>query len=518
MMLASSPRRLIDRCLAALTDPIRREYAIACVLAIYAVLWTLFGVLAKANQDIHYDAAEIVAWSREPALGYPKHPPLAAWLVRGWFSIFQLTDWTYYLLAMTSIAVALWFAWRLFTSALPPRKAVVGLTLLTLIPFFNFHALRFDHNTVLIPLWAGTTLYFVRSLDTGRLLFAVLAGAFAAAAMLGKYWSVFLLMGLGLAALIHPQRERYFRSAAPWITVAVGLIGLMPHLAWLFAHDFGPFHYALAAHELGSPSSSIKVALGYLLGGAGYTAFPILLALSLARPDRAVLCDIAAPRDPTRRFYAMAFWAPLLLPVLLALVASLELNSTWVMPGLILLPIVLLAPPTVEIGLAASRAIVATAALLPVLAICAAPWFALYNHRAGGVTPTAAHSRLLAQRIDQEWRRTSSQPLRLVGGDLDLAYVTSFYLPDRPSAFPISSPELSPWVDADRIAREGIALVCHVSERGPFCLHKAVLERIDALAAHNSGSRRVEVEVARRYFGVPGPSARYIIVTVPPER
>ena len=44
------------------------------------------------------------------------------------------------------------------------------------------------------------------------MLDAALAGAFAAAAMYGKYWSIFLLLGLGLAALIDRRRAAYFRS------------------------------------------------------------------------------------------------------------------------------------------------------------------------------------------------------------------------------------------------------------------------------------------------------------------
>jgi hypothetical protein len=73
----------IERLVGALTDPARCERAVVGVLLAYAACWTLYGVLAKGNQGIHYDMAELVMWAREPALGYPKHPPLAAWLVRG---------------------------------------------------------------------------------------------------------------------------------------------------------------------------------------------------------------------------------------------------------------------------------------------------------------------------------------------------------------------------------------------------------------------------------------------------
>ena len=183
-----SPSRLLlpaERLVTALTDPARRERAGLCVLACYAVIWTLYGVFAKASQDIHFDMAELVTWAREPAFGYPKHPPLAAWLVRAWFTLFPYADWAYYLLAIIVVAVALWVAWRLSGHYLDGEKRVVALALLTFIPFFNFHALKFNPNTVLLPLWSVTTLWFIRSFETRGRPDAALAGLGAAACMMG---------------------------------------------------------------------------------------------------------------------------------------------------------------------------------------------------------------------------------------------------------------------------------------------------------------------------------------------
>src|SRR5262245_50787068 len=137
---------LIERLLSALTDPARRERTVIVVLLGYVALWTLYGVLAKAGQDIHADMSEQVALAREWALGYPKHPPLAMVVVRAWFAVFPAADWAYYLLAMANAGLALWIAWRLAARFLDGDKRVVGLALLTLVPFFNFHALKFNQH------------------------------------------------------------------------------------------------------------------------------------------------------------------------------------------------------------------------------------------------------------------------------------------------------------------------------------------------------------------------------------
>ncbi len=118
--------------------------------------------------------------------------------------------------------ISLWIFWRLSADYLELNKRVVGLALLTFIPFYNFHAIKFNVNTVLLPTWAATTFWFLRSYRMRSAIYAALTGIGAAACMLGKYWSVFLIVGLFFAALIYSRRAVYFRSRAPWITALVG--------------------------------------------------------------------------------------------------------------------------------------------------------------------------------------------------------------------------------------------------------------------------------------------------------
>src|SRR6516165_3458291 len=202
----SSPRHwraktvnALERLLDLLSDPTRRERAVLVVLACYAVLWTLYAVVAKGSQDLHFDFGEMYSWSLDTTWATPKHPPLAPWLVRAWFSLFPRTDWAYYLFAMVVATTALWFAWRFMPRYLDAEKRVVGLALLTFVPVFNFLALKFNNNAISLPTWAATTWLFLRAYETRRADWAALAGFAAGAAMLSKYWSVFLLAGLGVA-------------------------------------------------------------------------------------------------------------------------------------------------------------------------------------------------------------------------------------------------------------------------------------------------------------------------------
>jgi len=128
----------LDRFIEAFTDTQQRDRTVFAVLGGYLLVWTLYGVIAKGSQDLHPDMTELIAWSRDLALGYPKHPPFAAIVVRGWFAIFPIADWAYYLLAILTSTITLWIAWQQFADYLNPSKCLIALVLLTLFRFSIF--------------------------------------------------------------------------------------------------------------------------------------------------------------------------------------------------------------------------------------------------------------------------------------------------------------------------------------------------------------------------------------------
>jgi 4-amino-4-deoxy-L-arabinose transferase-like glycosyltransferase len=490
----------IDALRGALIDPARRERTVLLALALYVVLWTIYGTIAKSSQGLHPDMTEVIAWSRDLAWGY-KHPPLAAAVVWLWFSVFPLAEWSYYLLAMLMPAFALWIAWRLSADYLDIEKRMTGLALLMFIPFFNFHALKFNVNTVLIPLWAATTLWFLRSYKTHSALYAALAGFGAAGCMLGKYWSVFLLAGLALAALLDKRRAGYFRSAAPWITIAVGLVVIAPHLLWLFHNNFAPFGYALYVHGDKPFSDTLTGALGYLAGSAGYVAVPVIIVLIAARPNFKTINDMIWPADTDRRLAAAAFWGPLLLPALVALVSGTEITSLWSMSAWMLLPVLLLSPPAMTVKEIDTRRILTAAVLLPLLMLIVSPAIAI-NVQRNGPPPATAQASLLAGEAERLWHQTMPLPLRFVGGDGGLADGVISYAVDRPRALPGMPPP-----DVAELARSGQVIVCFAEDAN--CKSEANSQYPQA--------RRVETEIVRNFLRFPGKPQRYTIFIVPPK-
>lgn len=500
--LASAANHVLDRLIAALTEPTERERSMVIALSGYLLVWTLYGIVAKSNQDLHPDMTELIAWSRDLALGFPKHPPFAAVILRGWFALFPVADWSYYLLAILTATIALWIAWQLFADYLGPTERVVALALLTFVPFFNFHALKYNVNTVLMPLWAATTLWFLRSYRTLNPTDAALAGVGAALCMASKYWSVFLLLGLVAAALSDSRRGAYFRSAAPWITLVTAIAIFSPHLGWLQRHNFSPVQYAMLVHGGHSVGEAVWTDLRYLLDAAAYVVVPIIVIVVAARPDLKTIADMAWPADPERRLVAVAFWTTLIAPIVPALVWGIEIHGIWSMSCWTLLPVLLLTQPAVKLSAVAVRGIVGAAVVLPFLMLAAAPAVAIAFH-IRGIAPELAQARMLSAEVERAWRETTAKPLHYVGGALANAVLA--YAPSRPQPLP----DFPDW-HTKRVAEFGIVLVCFAEDAG--CIATS-----GEIAVRDPQSRRIEPELVRNYFGIAGPPQRYVIFIVPPE-
>jgi hypothetical protein len=510
MTVAEAPQRIrnpFERLFAALIDPARCERTMLWLLAGYVVVWSAYGAFAKGSQDLHFDIGEMFAWSHQIGLSAPTHPPLGAWLVRLWFDVMPAQDWAFYLLAILVATVALWIPWQIAGRYLPPEKRVLGLALLSLLPFYNFHALKYNASSVLTPFWAATTWWFFLSFETRRTNFAALAGFAAGAAMLGKYWSIFLLAGLGLAALTDPRRAAYFRSPAPWITIAAGAAVLAPHVFWIATHGFTTVDFAFTSHA----TSLVRAAAGslyFLLSVLGYIAAPIVLGALATLPSVAAIKDTLAPGAPERRMLVVAFAAPLLLAALVAVAARADLDPLWSMSAMTLLPVVLLSSPLLKVNRAAAVNILALAIVLPLLMLAASPVIALVIHRQG-VPNYASHYRLIAQAVEQAWRAQSDKPLRIVGGNRPVVDGSNFYFAERPATFMINEPPRTPWVDQARIEREGIAIVCPRVE--PGCV-----KELSGYAARYGGKVE-DVTLARRFFGTSDTPIDYRIAIIPPR-
>ncbi len=489
-------------------DGVEAGWAIPLLLIGFVVIWTLYLMVAYAGGGLHPDTLEAWSLGRHFAWGYHKHPPLMGWVAAAWTSMFPLTDWSLQLMAMANAGLALFFVDRVSRQFVTGHKRILVLLLLMLTPAYQFHAQRFNANTVLLATWPLATWCFLRAFETRRPLWAIAVGCTTALAMVGKYYSVFLVASFVFAAMAHPDRRAYFTSASPWISVATGLAVLSPHIHWLAVTGASPFTHALY-HAGGSALTSLLEAKSFVLGLAAAMSCAALVWVLIAGTRLKQLpADFAAMSPGLRLLFYVAI-GTIVLPVLTSLAMGTDLPSLWALQGLFLFVVLVVcgARYPIERFYTVNVTLIAAAVALTAVVV-AAPIHAVYRNRHGYEEGRNFYKQA-ASELTRQWRELTGEPLSHVSGDDALAFAVAFYSPDHPlysGSFEYDDNGVRP--GAVRLER-GWAALCFRDQ--DHC--NRWLRWVTAKAGHVV-RRKATLQATLR--GAPGVSRDVVFLMVPP--
>jgi 4-amino-4-deoxy-L-arabinose transferase-like glycosyltransferase len=490
-------------------DGIEASWAIPLLLFGFIAVWQAFLSIAYVGGDLHPDVLETWTLGRSIEWGYAKHPPLMGWVARAWTSVFPLTNWAFQLMALTNSVIALWIVDLISRRFARGDKRLVVLLLLMLLPTYQFHAQRFNANAVLLATWPLATYCFLRSFETRRFGWAVAAGTTAALAMLGKYYSAFLIGSFVFAAILHPQRRVYFGSSAPWVSVIIGLAALGPHLHWLATTGAKPCAYAFATHA-GKPfGQSLIEALLFIPGVAMVLVLPAgAWALIAGERLRKFSQDFRA-LNPGLWLLFLVSIGTVAFPAITAVALGTDMQPIWALQGLFLFAILIVcgASYPIERFHSVNLAIVVIGMAL-LAGVVVAPIHAFYRN----IHPLHEGRNfyhLAAEELTRQWHLQSDAALPAVGGDDDLAFALAFYSPDHPVyERRLVNPGAKPLPDPALYER-GWAALCFGEDT--YCA--AAMERVAGQARR---SVRSEFAIRSMLAGQPGASQRFTALMVPP--
>jgi hypothetical protein len=473
---------------------------VAWSLAGFVVLWALFHIIALAPVDLRDDAAEAALWAHSFAFGY-KHPPMTAWLFMAWFAVLPRASWAMHLEAVAIVAVTLAITWRLNRDHLDRERSLFGLAALILVPLYTFKAAELNANTAMMPFWAAALLFYLRARRGLGVRDSLLAGAFASAAMLGKYWAVYLFAGMAIAALSGAGTRRFWRSPAPYLMALGAAIVIAPHLYWYVAQAGGT-NYAFVRDSV-MTADPFSAALGksvyYVLGVIAYAAGPLVLLAAL-RPSRAALADIVWPAEEERQQALILFVVPMLLPALVNLVLPARLTPDWTFPNWALLPVVLYGSHKIVIGSFAAAGAWLIALALSLAFVIASPFVAVAKLKSGldSNRPSSQEVAALAAQLHKN-------PAQLYWGSPGLIGNLPFYLA---GSHPLDGDPLSAAGRA-AIAGNGLLVACFDSDAA--C-------QATAASLSGAGARTVNGTISRTFLGFAGPATAFRVTVVPADR
>lgn len=431
-------------------------------ILVFCLTW--WGIFATTR---HYlDGADMVenyAWGMEWQWGTNKHPPLFGWITAAWFRLFPVGDDAYYLLNQVNLAIALGLLALAMKRVLGWEKVLIATVLTTLVSHFGPDSgFKYNANTALLPFVAGFVWSLLHAFERGRTRWFVLAGVFAAAALLTKYYALVLFAAIGLAMLItlRPPLIPLLKGTA--LTGATALLLVTPHIAWSIHHGWPSLHYMHAAHEAMAEGGGLRAYVVALAGALGFSALALLAwGGSLIRLPTGPVD--AVPRPP--RLGLSILVLSVALTVLAALIQGISPVSSWLIPALLFLgwALVDLTPARFDSGMLARRIHAVGLAYLLVAVAAAALWERQY--RAYPARPAYALPQRIAEDVTRLYRDTYGQSIEYAAGTFPLPYILSFYSPDHPHGlygFDLGGLDLaaSPWIDARALKAGNRVAVC----------------------------------------------------------
>lgn len=438
---------------------------IAAGLCLFAAIWLL--LLTNVSLSAPVDNIEQLTWVRSLQWGYYKHPPLPTWLLWCSVRVFGLSQRAAYLLGAFVTMGALAVMWKLMRELRGSTQAAISLLATLCVTFYNGRLDYYNHNVLLLAAVTVSAWCCWRAFSSQKLRWWFALGLTLGLGALAKYQVAITVLSV-LCFFISQQawRERAHVRGLLLATV-VGLLVFLPHLVWLFQHDFGPVQYAMTSslgRHLGT-GARVFNALNWLADEIFNRSLFALLLIGLCA--RKVMQSQAGQSKPVRplasgRSAAAALiwcWAvvPLVFIPAVAIVFGSDLQLQW---GTAFLPFLVPAAMQVRSSCFWSqvrlgfvfKVFVAIQTMLLVVNFCTSP--------AGIPRFRDAHwrsfdSKALASALAAPARAALGGPVRVVIGDAALAGALGLQMPEQPLVLIDGRYDLSPWVPSELVNQCG---------------------------------------------------------------
>ena len=193
--------------------------------------------------NLPLDLIEALTYGREWQLGYDKLPPLPWWLVEIMHRAFG-ADAAYYALAQAAVIIAFVAVWATARPLVGATGALVAVLIIDGMHYFQYTAVKFNHDVIQLPFWALAGYAFHAALKRGRLAHWLLLGFAFGSALWAKYFVVVLAAPYALFLDFRPRRAPRFGDARAMACADRRAVIAAPHVVWLFQTDFLPLAYA----------------------------------------------------------------------------------------------------------------------------------------------------------------------------------------------------------------------------------------------------------------------------------
>ena len=311
-------------------SPFRRPGPVGIFLIALLIL-AIFRAWFNTVIPLTGEEAYYWAWSRHLDFCYFDHPPLIAWVIRFFTTIFGETVFAIRFSALvlhTATAVLVFLiARRVFQDKLAASWAGA---LFTMAIFFAATATFTIPDGVLFFCWALVVLSVLWAIQPGKNPLWIVVGIALGLSALAKFHSILLAAAIGLFLLLSPRHRRTYRSGWLYLGALVAALMTIPIFWWNAQNNWVTLGFQLAGRHkwrLGSPVYFLEM-VGAPFGYIGLVALPLCAAgvvWGLGQARRKGRADLL--------LLSLACLVPFLF--FIALSVFIKIDPQWAAPGFV---------------------------------------------------------------------------------------------------------------------------------------------------------------------------------------
>ncbi|WP_222912641.1 glycosyltransferase family 39 protein [Candidatus Deianiraea vastatrix] len=243
-------------------------------LLLYILFWSLVPCILRNSLPL--DTVEAISWGHEWQMSYNKHPPLSAWIAEIFF--LAMGSFGLYFLSTLCITIALYFVKKTSDLLFFNSKNNIPYYLFLLSPVFSIYAVEFNVNILLIPLISASIYFYLLSITKNEAKYWILLAVFSTLCVLAKYTSILFIGIFFIHSIFYANAIKNWKF---YLSGAIFLMLLTPHLIWLYNNDFITIKYAMA-RSVNTQNNRIYQAL-LTFCGEMFLLLPILPLLIVKR-------------------------------------------------------------------------------------------------------------------------------------------------------------------------------------------------------------------------------------------
>ncbi|MCB1226173.1 MAG: glycosyltransferase family 39 protein [Verrucomicrobiales bacterium] len=317
-----------SRGVAADSDDGRWRGRLLRLLMLLVLCRAVYAVYFCQQLDLAGDEAYYWDWGRRPDWGYFSKPPMIGWLM-GLVTMVS-AGWTELGVRLTALllgTVSLVLLHQLARQVVGSRAAFLTVLVALLTPANVALNLFLTIDAPLVLCWTAALLLFWKALRQPERLGVWLAlGLVMGAGVLSKQMMLVFPVLMLITVVSRPDRGRLLRAPGLWVAVVLGVLALLPVLAWNARHAWITLEHTrhhFDAEVLGIAGRVERFALFPLLQMLIYTPVTWLLLMAVA----VVMVRRWRTADLGERFLTVFSVLPLSAFFLLAL--RQEINPNW---------------------------------------------------------------------------------------------------------------------------------------------------------------------------------------------